>query len=117
MNEEPVSPSPAPNLESLTSEQLAELASNPKMLDSVRAEACRRLKVSQNKANYLTFRWFLPADDEDKADAFDGLIAVCWKETKYRNRGGLFPAWRHIADRDTVSTRASPLSPSAGRLR
>ena len=46
------------------------------MLASVRAEVCRRLKDSPNKANYLTFRWFLPADDEDKADAFDGLMAT-----------------------------------------
>lgn len=78
--------------ESLTPAQLAELAaSNPEMLPGVRAEVCLRLKDDPRKANFLTFRWLMPADDEDKADAFNGLERCCWKETKYRNRRGLFP--------------------------
>jgi hypothetical protein len=91
-NEGPAPVEPSSNsLESLTSDQLAELGANPEMLASVRAEVVRRLKDDPRKANFLTFRWFMPANDADKADAFDGLIAVCWKATKKRLPHGLFP--------------------------
>jgi hypothetical protein len=83
--------SPPNNLESLGPEDLADLATNPEMLVSVRAEVCRRLQDDPRKANILTFRWLMPANDADKADAFDGLIAVCWKATKKRIPYGLYP--------------------------
>jgi hypothetical protein len=85
-------PSPyPPGVENLTGAELARLAANEKCRQAVRTEVCRRLKDSPNKANYLTFRWFLPADDADKADAYHGLIGCCWNATKTRNRSGLFP--------------------------
>ncbi len=62
------------------------------MLGSVRAEVCRRLKDDPHKANFLTFRWFLPADEADQADSFDGLMGCCWEATKRRIFPfGLFP--------------------------
>jgi hypothetical protein len=91
-NEGPAPVEPSSNsLESLTPQQLAELGANPETLANARAEVCRRLKDTSNKANYLTFRWFLPADDADKADAYYGLIGCCWNATEIRNRSGLFP--------------------------
>jgi hypothetical protein len=92
-NEEPASTpplAPPPDLGSLTPEQLAELASNSKVRGSVWAEVHRRLKDDPRKASFLTFRWLLPADYEDKADAFDGLIGCCWGATKKRLPSGLF---------------------------
>ena len=79
------------NLENLTPEQLAELASNPEMRDPSRAEVCRRLKDDPRKANFLTFRWLLPANEEDKADAYDGLMRCCWRAMMKRLPWGLFP--------------------------
>ncbi len=90
-NEEPASTPPPDNLRSLTPEQLAELVSNPKVRGRVWAEVHRRLKDDPRKANFFTFRWFLPADEEDKAKAFDGLMACCWEATKRRMPYGLFP--------------------------
>ena len=92
IEEPPLTPPPDENLEGgLTPDQLAELASNPEMRERVRAEVYRRLKNDARKANFLTFRWLLPADDEDKADAFDGLMGCCWLATKKRLPHGLFP--------------------------
>jgi len=88
---EPASVEPHLNLENLTPEQLAELASNPEMRDALRAEVCRRLKDDHRKANFLTFRWLLPANEEDKADAYDGLMRCCWRAMKKRLPWGLFP--------------------------
>lgn len=89
----PSCPSPyPPGVENLTRAELARLGANEKCRAAVRAEVCRRLKDSPNKANYLTFRWFLPADEEDRADAFNGLCACCWKATRKRIFPyGLFP--------------------------
>ncbi len=88
----PASPSPyPPGIENLTGDELARLAASERCRQAVRTEVSRRLKDSPNKANYLTFRWFFPADDADKADAYQGLIGCCWNATKARNRSGLFP--------------------------
>jgi hypothetical protein len=92
MNEELASPESSPNLENLTPEQLAELVSTPEMRGSVWAEVHRRLKDDPRKANFLTFRWFLPADEADQADAFRGLMCCCWNATEKRIFPfGLFP--------------------------
>ena len=74
-----------PNLESLTVDELADLASNPEMLGGVRAEVSRRLANDPRKANFLTFRYLLPADDADQYDAFVGLQRCCWRAAKARH--------------------------------
>lgn len=85
-----------PGIENLTRAELAQLAANERCRKAVRADVRRRLKDTPNKANYLTFRWLtfgwpVPPDEEDGADAFDGLIACCWNATKIRNPSGLYP--------------------------
>jgi hypothetical protein len=81
-----------PDFPSLSSDQLAELGGNPEMLEGVRAEVYRRLRDDPRKANFLTFRWLLPADEVDKTQAFDGLMACCWNATEKRILPyGLFP--------------------------
>jgi hypothetical protein len=88
----PACPSPyPPGVQNLIGAELARLAANEKCREAIRAEVCRRLQDDPRKANILTFRWLVPANDADKADAFDGLIAVSWKATKKRLPYGLYP--------------------------
>jgi hypothetical protein len=73
------------DLRRLTPNQLAELGSDPEMLETARAEVYRRLKDDPRKANFLTFRWLLPSDEEDRWDAYDGLIKTCWNAVEKRH--------------------------------
>jgi hypothetical protein len=81
-----------PGLRLLTNQELCIAAQQEKMCEFVRAEVCRRLERRPQKANYLTFRWLLPSDEANRADAFDGLVACCWNATQKRVLPfGLFP--------------------------
>lgn len=87
----PAEPATLSSLENRSPLELADLASTPEQLGNARAEVVRRLKGDPRKANFLTFRWLLPADEKDKADAFAGLIGCCWRAIKMRLPSGLFP--------------------------
>src|SRR6266481_5683446 len=57
--------------------------------------------LTSNVATTLAFRFLHPADDRDRDNAFDGLVALCWKA-----RGNLciFPTWSEKAQGQTVLT-------------
>lgn len=60
----------------------------------VRAEVLRRVEALGNKVNLLVFRYLWPKNAKDKDDAWDGLVACCW-----RAKGNLLIPWRRDRDR------------------
>jgi hypothetical protein len=72
-------------LSSVSPDQLVDLSADPEMLEAVRAEVFRRLQDDPRKANFLTFRFLLPSSEEDRWDAFDGLIGTCWNAAEARH--------------------------------
>jgi hypothetical protein len=107
-------PSHPPELKNLTRAEIAELAAKTEFHEGIRAEVCRRLSESPQKANYLTFRWLIPLNEGDKANAFDGLMACCWNAVKKRHAfNDYFPDWVQTAREailDELVTRLSEFS-------
>jgi len=67
-----------------------------------RACTSEQLKtLASNVATTLAFRFLRPADEGDREDAFDGLLALCWKA---RSNLCILPTWSEKAQGKTVWT-------------
>lgn len=58
-------------------------------------------RLTSNVATTLAFRYLHPADEHDRENAFDGLVALCWKA---RGNLCLLPTWSEQAQGKTWLT-------------
>jgi hypothetical protein len=80
MSTAPIVSTPPSPLKSATPEQLIEALRDSTTEQQARAEIKRR--IDSNVATSLAVRYLLSGSNSDREDAFDKLVALCWKAKK-----------------------------------
>jgi hypothetical protein len=67
------------SLDNLTKDELIELLGRRASRREALAEVRHRVSKLGDKVNFLMFRYLCPQEVEDREDAWEGLVACCWK--------------------------------------